>query len=146
MRGGHWRHKVIPGINVIMTNHLCRLPNENNATETSEQTSDDAREASLCAHYHTVSKLSLVLFFPLTRSLLSSEIKFQPQSQLLTEISAAVMSPAAPLQLHRHKPSSEFHNLLPTLDVWAQQLHLLKVNDDRLSRRWRIGNTDMKRL
>lgn len=75
-----------------------RLPNENNATETSEQTSDDAREASLCAHYHT----------------------------LLTEISAAVMSPAAPLQLRRHKPSSEFHNLLPTLDVWAQQLHLLK--------------------
>ncbi|XP_058508456.1 centrosomal protein of 70 kDa isoform X3 [Solea solea] len=63
-----------------------------------------ASESSLCAHY----------------------------CQLLTEISAVVTNLSAPLQLHRQKPASvdlelaEFHNLLPTLEFWAQQLHLMK--------------------
>lgn len=40
----------------------------------------------------------------------------------------------APLRLYRQNPSSvdarleEFQTLLPTLEAWAQQLHLLKVN------------------
>uniref|UniRef100_A0A8C9YG91 Centrosomal protein of 70 kDa n=1 Tax=Sander lucioperca TaxID=283035 RepID=A0A8C9YG91_SANLU len=52
--------------------------------------------------------------------------------QLLDEISAVVNNPNAPLRLHRQKPSSvglelaEFQTLLPTLEDWAQQLHLLK--------------------
>lgn len=41
--------------------------------------------------------------------------------------------PKAPFQLYRQKPSSAdselegFQTLLPTLEAWAQQLHLLKV-------------------
>lgn len=43
-------------------------------------------------------------------------------------------NPKAPFQLHRQKPSSvgldraQFQTLLPVLEVWAQQFHLLKVN------------------
>ncbi|GAA6225956.1 centrosomal protein of 70 kDa [Lates japonicus] len=81
-----------------------RLPKEDNTTEISERVSDKAREASLFAHYH----------------------------HLLTEIHAVVTSPSAPLRLHRDKPSfvglelAEFNSLLPTLEVWSQQLQLLK--------------------
>ncbi|XP_038571591.1 centrosomal protein of 70 kDa-like [Micropterus salmoides] len=81
-----------------------RLPKEDDTTETSESISDQAREAGLCGHYH----------------------------HLLNEISAVVTNPSAPLRLHRQKPSSvglepaEFQTLLPSLEVWAQQLHLLK--------------------
>lgn len=41
--------------------------------------------------------------------------------------------PRAPFRLYRQKPSAadaeleEFQTLLPTLEAWAQQLHLLKV-------------------
>lgn len=52
--------------------------------------------------------------------------------QLLNEVSAVVSNPKAPFRLHRQKSSSvglsEFQTLLPTLEVWAQQFHLLKVN------------------
>uniref|UniRef100_H3DAH9 Centrosomal protein of 70 kDa n=1 Tax=Tetraodon nigroviridis TaxID=99883 RepID=H3DAH9_TETNG len=53
-------------------------------------------------------------------------------SQLLKEISSIVSDPKAPLRLYRQKPSSadaeleEFQTLLPTLEAWAQQHHLLK--------------------
>uniref|UniRef100_A0A3Q3KV08 Centrosomal protein of 70 kDa n=1 Tax=Mastacembelus armatus TaxID=205130 RepID=A0A3Q3KV08_9TELE len=53
--------------------------------------------------------------------------------QLLTDISTVVTGPGAPLGLHRQKPSpiglavlDGFQSLAPTLEVWAQQLHLLK--------------------
>ncbi|XP_074508678.1 centrosomal protein of 70 kDa isoform X1 [Sebastes fasciatus] len=76
-----------------------RLPEEDNRTEISENISDQAREASLYDHYR----------------------------HLLNEISAVVTDPNAPLRLHRQKPSSaDFHTVLPTLESWAQQLHLLK--------------------
>ncbi|XP_054483345.1 centrosomal protein of 70 kDa isoform X2 [Anoplopoma fimbria] len=77
-----------------------RLLKEDNTSEISE----NGGEASQCAHYH----------------------------HLLNEIRAVVTNPSAPLRLHRQKPSSaglelaEVHSLLPTLEVWAQQLHLLK--------------------
>ncbi|KAG7999412.1 Centrosomal protein of 70 kDa [Nibea albiflora] len=84
------------------TNHLRRLPKEDIATDIGENLPDHAREATLCAHYH----------------------------KLLNEVSAVVTSPKAPFRLHRQKPSSvglsEFQTLLPTLEAWAQQLHLLK--------------------
>ncbi|TDG96373.1 hypothetical protein EPR50_G00239510 [Perca flavescens] len=74
-----------------------RLPKEDNMAESSE-------DIGLCAHYR----------------------------HLLDEISAVVNNPNAPLRLHRQKPSSvglelaDFQTLLPTLEDWAQQLHLLK--------------------
>ncbi|XP_022615950.1 centrosomal protein of 70 kDa isoform X4 [Seriola dumerili] len=77
---------------------------EDNTTESSEHISDQAREASLCDHYH----------------------------YLLTEVSAVVTNPSAPLRLHRRKPAAfgsdqaDFDSLLPTLEVWAQQLQLLE--------------------
>ncbi|XP_044043809.1 centrosomal protein of 70 kDa isoform X7 [Siniperca chuatsi] len=81
-----------------------RLPKDDNTTEISENISGQATEASLCAHYR----------------------------HLLNEISTVVTNPKAPLRLHRQKSSSvglelaEFQTLLPSLEVWAQQLHLLK--------------------
>ncbi|KAK9524321.1 hypothetical protein VZT92_018170 [Zoarces viviparus] len=84
--------------------HNNRLLKEDDASEISEDTRDQAREASLCAHYH----------------------------HLLNEIRAVVANPSAPLRLHRQRPSSagldlaEFHTVLPTLEVWAQQIRLLK--------------------
>lgn len=45
--------------------------------------------------------------------------------------------PRAPFRLYRQKPSSadaeleEFQTLLPTLEAWAQQLHLLKVKQTK---------------
>ncbi|XP_022066974.1 centrosomal protein of 70 kDa isoform X2 [Acanthochromis polyacanthus] len=81
-----------------------RLPKEDNATEISENISDRSRKTRLCSHYHN----------------------------LLNEINAVVMDPTAPLRLHRQKPSTadqelaDFQALLPTLEAWAQQLHLLK--------------------
>ncbi|XP_026157518.1 centrosomal protein of 70 kDa isoform X2 [Mastacembelus armatus] len=80
----------------------ARFPKEDNTTS---EHIDQAREASLCAHYHN----------------------------LLTDISTVVTGPGAPLGLHRQKPSpiglavlDGFQSLAPTLEVWAQQLHLLK--------------------
>ncbi|XP_035854223.1 centrosomal protein of 70 kDa isoform X2 [Sander lucioperca] len=67
-----------------------------------DNTTESSEDIGLCAHY------------------------------LLDEISAVVNNPNAPLRLHRQKPSSvglelaEFQTLLPTLEDWAQQLHLLK--------------------
>ncbi|XP_033833385.1 centrosomal protein of 70 kDa isoform X2 [Periophthalmus magnuspinnatus] len=50
--------------------------------------------------------------------------------QLLREISSVVTGPKAPLKLHRQKLDSDsrkqFKPLLPTLQLWAQQLTLLK--------------------
>ncbi|XP_049425892.1 centrosomal protein of 70 kDa isoform X2 [Epinephelus fuscoguttatus] len=72
--------------------------------DSTTEPSDHAREASLCGRYH----------------------------QLLHEISAVVTDPNAPLRLHKPRPSAvgseltEFETLLPALEVWAQQLHLLK--------------------
>ncbi|XP_029353096.1 centrosomal protein of 70 kDa isoform X2 [Echeneis naucrates] len=51
---------------------------------------------------------------------------------LLTEISAVMTNHRAPIRLDQQKPSAfdsnpaEFGSLLPTLETWAQQLHLLK--------------------
>lgn len=73
-------------------------------TETDENSCDPTRDTSLCASYH----------------------------RMLSEITAVVTNPKAPFRLHRQKPSSisleqaEFQTVLPTLEVWAQQLHLLK--------------------
>ncbi|XP_031707560.1 centrosomal protein of 70 kDa isoform X1 [Anarrhichthys ocellatus] len=83
--------------------HNNRLLKEDDTSEISEDTRDQAREASLCAHYH----------------------------HLLNEIRAVVANPSAPLRLHRQRPSAgldlaEFHTVLPTLEVWAQQIRLLK--------------------
>ncbi|XP_076580023.1 centrosomal protein of 70 kDa isoform X3 [Chaetodon auriga] len=81
-----------------------RVTKEDNMTEISENISDQTREASLCVHY----------------------------SHLLSQISAIVTSPKTPFRLHRQKPSSvgsqraEFQSLLPTLEIWAQQLYLLQ--------------------
>ncbi|XP_026219205.1 centrosomal protein of 70 kDa isoform X2 [Anabas testudineus] len=98
-----YKHKLrrLEGLN--KPNNM-RLPKEDNTPEISENINDKATEANLCAHYH----------------------------QLLTEISAVVTSPNAPLQLHRQKPSSDgvelagFRSLSHTLEIWAQQLYLLK--------------------
>nr|XP_020508002.1 centrosomal protein of 70 kDa isoform X2 [Labrus bergylta] len=52
--------------------------------------------------------------------------------KLLDEIRTITTNPRAPLRLHRQKASSagpelaEFQTLVPTVEVWAQQLHLLK--------------------
>lgn len=83
-----------------------RLPKEDNSTDIQRSEagniSDQDREATMCDHYH----------------------------HLLNEISAILTNPNAPLRLHR--PSSvalkpaEFQAVLPTLEAWAQQLHLLK--------------------
>ncbi|XP_070711835.1 centrosomal protein of 70 kDa [Pempheris klunzingeri] len=81
--------------------HSTRWPAEGDTSETSESISE---RAAVCAHYR----------------------------HLLNEISTAVTGSSAPLGLHRQKPScvgsqqAQFHSLLPTLEVWAQQLHLLK--------------------
>ncbi|XP_041822220.1 centrosomal protein of 70 kDa isoform X2 [Chelmon rostratus] len=81
-----------------------RLPKADDTAEISENISDLTREASLCAHYN----------------------------HLLNEISAVVTNPKAPFRLRRQKPSSVasewagFQSLLPTLEIWAQQLHLLQ--------------------
>uniref|UniRef100_A0A3Q3VYA1 Centrosomal protein of 70 kDa n=1 Tax=Mola mola TaxID=94237 RepID=A0A3Q3VYA1_MOLML len=49
---------------------------------------------------------------------------------LLMEINAVVTNSDAPFWLHRQRPSSmglnKFEALVPTLEMWAQQLHLLK--------------------
>ncbi|XP_044043804.1 centrosomal protein of 70 kDa isoform X3 [Siniperca chuatsi] len=98
-----YKHKLIrlEGLN---KHNNTRLPKDDNTTEISENISGQATEASLCAHYR----------------------------HLLNEISTVVTNPKAPLRLHRQKSSSvglelaEFQTLLPSLEVWAQQLHLLK--------------------
>ncbi|XP_022615932.1 centrosomal protein of 70 kDa isoform X2 [Seriola dumerili] len=98
-----YKHKLrrLEGLNKH-TN--TRWSKEDNTTESSEHISDQAREASLCDHYH----------------------------YLLTEVSAVVTNPSAPLRLHRRKPAAfgsdqaDFDSLLPTLEVWAQQLQLLE--------------------
>ncbi|KAJ0062493.1 hypothetical protein NL108_013937, partial [Boleophthalmus pectinirostris] len=50
--------------------------------------------------------------------------------QLLSEISAVVTGPKAPLKLHKQKldqdSRKQFKTLLPTLKLWVQQLTLLK--------------------
>ncbi|XP_040888601.1 centrosomal protein of 70 kDa isoform X2 [Toxotes jaculatrix] len=98
-----YKHKLRRLEGLIKPNNT-RLPKEDNATAVHEHISDRAREAGLCARYH----------------------------HLLTEISTVVANASAPSCLHRHEPSSvglelsEFRSLLPTLEVWAQQLHLLK--------------------
>ncbi|XP_029924274.1 centrosomal protein of 70 kDa [Myripristis murdjan] len=98
--------------------HLCldrfnkhkktRLPKEDNRTERHScgagNISEQNTASFLCAQYH----------------------------QLLTEISAVVSSPKAPLRLHRQKPTSisvelaDFQSVLPVLEAWAQQLHSLR--------------------
>lgn len=80
-----------------------RLSKDENFSEVLEtQPSHSASESALCAQY----------------------------LQLLSEISAVVTSPNAPLRLHRQKPVPNsvtvFQPLIPTLELWAQQLHLLR--------------------
>ncbi|XP_072235401.1 centrosomal protein of 70 kDa isoform X2 [Leuresthes tenuis] len=78
------------------SNIRFRLPAED------QDISDPSCEASLCLHYH----------------------------HLLTEISAVVTNPNAPLRLCRLSTNglepADFQALLPTLEQWAQQLHLLQ--------------------
>ncbi|XP_075993176.1 centrosomal protein of 70 kDa isoform X2 [Genypterus blacodes] len=53
---------------------------------------------------------------------------------MLNEVSGILTNPKAPLRLHRQKPKSssvgvevsEFQSVLPSLELWAQQLHLLR--------------------
>lgn len=102
-----YKHKLrrLEGLN---KHNNTRLPKEDYTTEIHKleagNISNQAREAATCAHYH----------------------------HLLNEISGVLNNPSAPLRLHRQKPSSvalspaEFQSLLPTLEAWAQQLHLLK--------------------
>ncbi|XP_022066973.1 centrosomal protein of 70 kDa isoform X1 [Acanthochromis polyacanthus] len=98
-----YRHKL-RHLEDLNRHSNTRLPKEDNATEISENISDRSRKTRLCSHYHN----------------------------LLNEINAVVMDPTAPLRLHRQKPSTadqelaDFQALLPTLEAWAQQLHLLK--------------------
>lgn len=52
--------------------------------------------------------------------------------QLLTEISALVADPSAPLRLRSKRSTDglelpDYQALLPKLEEWAQQLQLLKV-------------------
>uniref|UniRef100_A0A8C6S6K1 Centrosomal protein of 70 kDa n=1 Tax=Neogobius melanostomus TaxID=47308 RepID=A0A8C6S6K1_9GOBI len=62
----------------------------------------------------------------------SSESTCAQHQQLLSEISSVVTGPNAPLRLHRQKPRSDtlkmnqYQPLVPTLELWAQQLRLLK--------------------
>ncbi|XP_028323073.1 centrosomal protein of 70 kDa [Gouania willdenowi] len=77
---------------------------------------------------------------------------------LLEEIKAVVTNPNAPLPLHRQKPSPNasdlagFQALLPTLETWSQQLHLLKAlhsSLEELSVRlmpWQPLNTGTQRV
>lgn len=59
---------------------------------------------------------------------------------LLTEINALVTNPSAPLKLHQHQhwptglKQAEFQALLPTLEQWSQQLHMLKDLQCRLNK------------
>ncbi|XP_010743904.2 centrosomal protein of 70 kDa isoform X1 [Larimichthys crocea] len=96
-----YKHKL-RRLEALNKHNNTRLPKEDITTEISENIPDHAREATLCAHYHN----------------------------LLNEVSAVVSNPKAPFRLHRQKSSSvglsEFQTLLPTLEVWAQQFHLLK--------------------
>ncbi|XP_070786905.1 centrosomal protein of 70 kDa [Enoplosus armatus] len=98
-----YKHKL-RRLEALNRQNNTRLPKEDHRTEISENISDQAKEASLCAHYH----------------------------HLLSGISAVVANPRAPLRLHRQRPSSvgsepaEFQSVLPSLEAWAQQLHLLK--------------------
>ncbi|XP_042260075.1 centrosomal protein of 70 kDa isoform X4 [Thunnus maccoyii] len=100
-----YKHKLrrLEGLN---KHNNTRPPKEDNTTDIQRleagNISDQDREATMCDHYH----------------------------HLLNEISAILTNPNAPLRLHR--PSSvtlkpaEFQAVLPTLEAWAQQLHLLK--------------------
>eukprot|EP00064_Thunnus_orientalis_P004516 superscaffoldBa00000411_g4528 len=100
-----YKHKLrrLEGLN---KHNNTRPPKEDNTTDIHRleagNISDQDREATMCDHYH----------------------------HLLNEISAILTNPNAPLRLHR--PSSvalkpaEFQAVLPTLEAWAQQLHLLK--------------------
>ncbi|KAM9328464.1 centrosomal protein of 70 kDa [Pholidichthys leucotaenia] len=98
-----YKHKLrcLEGLN---RHSNMRFPKEDNTSELSEKTSDRIREGKLCVHYH----------------------------HLLEEINAVVTNPRAPLRLHRQKPFTaslelnDFQDLLPTLEGWAQQLHLLR--------------------
>ncbi|XP_056883130.1 centrosomal protein of 70 kDa isoform X2 [Takifugu flavidus] len=78
-----------------------RLPQD---VEMTENANDGTVKADLCDYYHN----------------------------LLKEISSIASDHKAPLRLYRQNPSSvdarreEFQTLLPTLEAWAQQLHLLK--------------------
>uniref|UniRef100_A0A8C5DRG6 Centrosomal protein of 70 kDa n=1 Tax=Gouania willdenowi TaxID=441366 RepID=A0A8C5DRG6_GOUWI len=83
---------------------------------------------------------------------------FSSSFQLLEEIKAVVTNPNAPLPLHRQKPSPNasdlagFQALLPTLETWSQQLHLLKAlhsSLEELSVRlmpWQPLNTGTQRV
>lgn len=102
-------------------------------------------EPGLCAHDHQVS-----LFWStrsdgsppphLTSGLLS-------WIQLLTDIRAVVTNPNAPLR--RQRPSSagldpaECRTVLPTLEVWAQQLRLLEVSTRGAARRAAAPSPDV---
>ncbi|XP_029377803.1 uncharacterized protein LOC115055872 isoform X2 [Echeneis naucrates] len=79
---------------------------QEDSTNDSDKNGDQARGVSLLEHYH----------------------------HLLTEISVVMTNHRAPIRLDKQKPSAfdsnpaEFGSLLPTLETWAQQLHLLKVH------------------
>ncbi|XP_037552687.1 centrosomal protein of 70 kDa [Nematolebias whitei] len=79
-----------------------RLPKEDNPSESNDVT-DHFRDTRVCLHYQ----------------------------HLLTEISALVANPNAPLRLRSKRSMNglelpDYRALLPTLEEWAQQLQLLK--------------------
>lgn len=119
-----------------------------------ETVNDQTLKADLCDHYHNVS-----FFLFNTHVSFSSKcaVFFQPVvtafssynsgvSQLLKEISSIVTDPKAPFRLYRQRPSladaelEEFQILLPTLEAWAQQLHLLKVKQTKKEELTHMGS------
>ncbi|XP_041637955.1 centrosomal protein of 70 kDa [Cheilinus undulatus] len=92
-----YKHKL-RRLEILHKNNLTRFPKDDGRLETSENISE------LCSKYQ----------------------------KILNDISAVVTNPRAPLRLLRQKAPSaglepaEFQTLVPTLEVWAQQLHLLK--------------------
>ncbi|KAM6958448.1 centrosomal protein of 70 kDa isoform 2-T2 [Tautogolabrus adspersus] len=92
-----YKHKL-RRLEILQKHNNTRFPKEDNRPENSENIRD------ACSKYH----------------------------KLLDEIRTITTNPRAPLRLHRQKASSavsepaEFQTLVPTVEVWAQQLHLLK--------------------
>lgn len=105
-------------------------------------------ESGLCARYQDVrrssARIQVVRSGPLVCFLFSDKLSwsnsfscflFPPTSdcQLLADITIVVTNPVVPFGLHRRKPvpvgwqETDFQTLLPTLELWAQQLCLLKV-------------------
>ncbi|XP_023282692.1 LOW QUALITY PROTEIN: centrosomal protein of 70 kDa-like [Seriola lalandi dorsalis] len=95
-----YKHKLrrLEGLNKHAN---TRWSKEDDTTESSEHTSDQAGEAGLCEHYRYLS----------------------------TEVGAVVTNPSAPRGRKAAafgSDQADFDGLLPALEVWAQQLQLLE--------------------